>query len=181
MVTGDPKWNVLTADMDATLRQAKEKSADLDATNPDLGPFAARGGKLILYHGWNDPAISPWNTIAYYKQVQQAMGEQKADSFSRLYMVPGMEHCFGGPGVSAFGQFGVATTKGPPNGLFDALQDWVEKGAPDQDVIASKLIPSADGSMKAVMTRPLCAYPAIAKYKGSGDTTDAANFSCVNP
>ncbi|HEX4757216.1 MAG TPA: tannase/feruloyl esterase family alpha/beta hydrolase [Terracidiphilus sp.] len=128
IVTGDPKWNVLTADIDETLRQAKEKGAvDLDSTNPDLRQFADRGGKLILYHGWNDPAISPWNTIAYYKEVQQALGEQKADSFTRLYLIPGMEHCVGGPGPSAFGQLGMGTAKGPSNGLFDLLQDWVER------------------------------------------------------
>ena len=182
IVTGDPKWNVLTADIDETLRQAKEKSAaDLDSTNPDLSQFAGRGGKLILYHGWNDPAISPWNTIAYYKEVQQSMGERKADSFTRLYMIPGMEHCTGGPGPSAFGQFGMGTAKGPSNGLFDSLQDWVEKGSPADDVVATKYAAGADGSMKAVMTRPLCAYPAVAKYKGSGDSNDAANFTCEKP
>ena len=102
--------------MDATLRQAKEKSADLDATNPDLTKFAARGGKLILYHGWNDPAISPWNAIAYYNEVQKTMGAEKAASFTRLYMLPGMEHCAGGPGPSAFGQLGLSsdTKRGEP-------------------------------------------------------------------
>ncbi len=78
MVTGDPKANVLTANIDDLLRQSKEKqAADLDATNPDLSRFAARGGKLILYHGWNDPAISPRNTIAYYKSVEEAAGKRK--------------------------------------------------------------------------------------------------------
>jgi feruloyl esterase len=182
MVTGDPRWNVLAADIDDALRQSQEKrAADLDSTNPDLSAFAGRGGKLILYHGWNDQAISPWNTLSYYKQVQQTMGEQKADSFTRLYMVPGMEHCFGGPGATAFGQLGIATSRGPANGLFDALQDWVEKGAPDDNVIASKAAPAADGSWKTVMTRPLCAYPTVAKYKGSGDTSDAVNFACAKP
>jgi feruloyl esterase len=182
IVTGDPKWNVLTADMDETLRQAKEKSAaDIDSTNPDLSHFAARGGKLILYHGWNDPAISPWNTIAYYNDVQKTMGVEKAASFTRLYMHPGMEHCAGGPGPSAFGQFGMSTAKGPSNGLFDSLQNWVEKGSPADDVVATKFAPGADGAMKPVMTRPLCAYPAEAKYKGSGDTNDAANFTCEKP
>ncbi len=182
MVTDDPRWNVLTANIDDALRQSQQKlAADLDATNPDLGAFAGRGGKLILYHGWNDPAISPWNTIAYYKQVQQTMGDQKAASFTRLYMVPGMEHCAGGPGATAFGQLGLGPPKSPSNGLFDALQDWVEKGSLENGVIATKLVPAPDGSMKSVMTRPLCAYPGVAKYKGSGDATDAATFSCVNP
>ena len=182
VVTGDPKWNVLTANFDETLRQSNEKSAaDLDSTNPDLSQFAGRGGKLILYHGWNDPANSPWNTIAYYKEVQKAMGAEKADSFTRLYMIPGMEHCAGGPGPSAFGQFGMGTANRPANGLFDSLQDWVEKGSPADDVVATKYAQGAGGAMKAVMTRPLCAYPAVAKYKGSGDSNDAANFTCEKP
>jgi len=178
MVTGDPKWNVLTANVDEVLKLSREKSAaDLDSTNPDLSRFAARGGKLILYHGWNDQAISPWNTVAYYKQVQRIMGEQKAESFTRLYMIPGMEHCFGGPGATAFGQFGIGTAKGPSNGLFDSLQDWVENRAAEEGVFATKF----DGTMKPVMTRPLCAYPAVATYNGTGDPTDAANFACSKP
>jgi hypothetical protein len=182
IVTGDPKWNVLTADHDAMLRLSREKSAaDLDATNADLSRFAAHGGKLILYHGWNDPAISPWNSIAYYKSVQQAMGEQKAASFVRLYMAPGVEHCSGGPGPSAFGQFGLTTDKGPKYGLFDSLEEWVEKGSPAEDVFATKYATGADGKPKAVMTRPLCAYPMIAKNKGSGDTNDAESFVCAKP
>jgi hypothetical protein len=182
MVTDDPKGNALTANVDDTVRLSQQKLAgDLDSTSPDLSEFAGRGGKLILYHGWNDPAISPWNTIAYYKQVQQTMGEQKADSFTRLYMVPGMEHCAGGPGAAAFGQLGMSTAKGPSYGLFDSLENWVEKGAPVEDVVATRFAPGANGAMKPVMTRPLCAYPAVAEYKGSGDTSDAANFVCTKP
>ncbi len=180
IVTGDPRWNVLTANVDEMLKQSREKSAaDLDSTNPDLSRFAARGGKLIVYHGWNDPAISPNNTVAYYRAVQQKMGEEKVASFVRLYMAPGVEHCFQGPGPSAFGQFGMETAKGPKFGLFDSLLDWVEKGSPIEDVFATKYEPSAGGARKAVMTRPLCAYPKVAKYNGSGDTNDAANFTCA--
>ena len=175
MVTGDTKWNILTANVDDSLAQAVNKTAaDLDATNPDLSPFAARGGKLILYHGWNDPAISPWGTIAYYRSVQQTMGAQKVAGFAQLYMAPGVEHCVGGPGPSAFGQLGIPTTGGPKYGAFDALVDWVEKGTPAGTVIATKY--NADN--KAIMTRPLCPYPELAKYKGTGDTNDAANFVC---
>ncbi len=182
IVTGDPKWNMLTADVDVTLRQSKEKTAaDLDSTNPDLSRFAARGGKLILYHGWDDAAISPANTVAYFNEVQKTMGREKVDSFARLYMPPGVEHCTGGPGPSAFGQLGIETAKGPKYGLFDSLQDWVEKGSPDADVFATKYAPGEGGAMKPVMTRPLCAYPTIVKYKGSGDTNDAASFTCAEP
>jgi hypothetical protein len=182
IVTGDPKWNGLTADVDAMLKLSHEKTAEaLDSTDPDLSKFAAHGGKLILYHGWNDPAIAPGYTVSYYKQVQEKVGAGKADSFVRLYMVPGMEHCYGGPGASAFGQFGIGTAKGPQNGLFDSLVDWVEKGAPDDGVVATKFAPQPNAAPKVVMTRPLCAYPTVAKYKGSGDSTDAANFACVTP
>jgi feruloyl esterase len=182
IVTGDPKWNALTADVDGLLKQSREKSAaDLDSTDPDLTRFAARGGKLILYHGWNDPAISPWNTIAYFESVEEKMGKQKAASFTRLYMVPGMEHCIGGPGASALGQSGAETAKGPKYGLFDSLQEWVEKGSPVEDVAATKYEKGDGGAMKVIITRPLCVYPAVAKYKGSGDSNDAASFVCAKP
>lgn len=182
IVTGDPKFNVLTANPDELLQKSRTVgAADLDSTNPDLSKFAARGGKLILYHGWNDPAISPWNTVAYYNSVEEKMGAEKVGSFARLYMIPGMEHCSGGPGASALGQFGMETAKGPKHGLFDALQDWVEKGSPDEGVVATKYTRGKDGAPKAAMTRPLCAYPKVAKYKGAGDTNDAANFACVAP
>jgi hypothetical protein len=182
IVTGDPKWNALSADVNATLRQSKEKSAaDLDSTNPDLNRFAVRGGKLILYHGWDDAAIPPQNTVAYFNEVQKTMGQEKVDSFARLYMAPGVEHCTGGPGPSAFGQFGMETAKGPKYGLFDLLEDWVEKGSPGAEVFATKYAPGEGGAMKPVMTRPLCAYPLVVKYKGSGDTNDAASFTCAAP
>jgi feruloyl esterase len=178
MVTEDPKWNVLTADASASFQQATQKTADaLDSTNPDLSRFRARGGKLILYHGWNDPAISPWNSIAYYEKVQKTIGEKETAEFVQLYMVPGMEHCAGGPGPASFGQLGIPTTGGPKYGVFDALVDWVEKDVRAEKVIATKY--SLEN--KAVMTRPLCPYPQQAKYKGAGDTSDAANFVCSQP
>jgi len=182
MVTGDPKWSALSADPEASLRQSHDKeSADLDATDSDLSKFSSRGGKLILYHGWNDQAISPWNTISYYKSVQQKLGDTGTESFLRLYMAPGVEHCAGGPGPSFFGQFGTQTAKGSTYGLFDSLVNWVEKGSPDDNITATKYGPGENGAPKVVMTRPLCAYPKIAKYSGSGDTNDAGNFACAAP
>ena len=178
MVMDDPKWNVLTANVDTSMQLATDKTAaDLDATNPDLTMFRSRGGKLIIYHGWNDPAISPWNSVAYYKSVQQHMGEQETESFLRLYMVPGMEHCSGGPGADSFGQNPGPTAKRAKPGLLDNLQDWVEKGTPPGDVIATKYTPGP-GKRKPLMTRPLCPYPTVPKYKGSGDSNAAANFVC---
>jgi feruloyl esterase len=182
MVTGDPKWSALTADPEASLRQSREKeSADLDATDPDLSKFFTRGGKLILYHGWNDQAISPWNTVAYYKDVEQKMGDAATESFLRLYMAPGVEHCAGGPGPSFFGQFGLQTAKGSAYGLFDSLVNWVEKGSPEDNITATKYGPGENGAPRGVMTRPLCVYPKVAKYSGTGDTNDAANFTCMRP
>lgn len=182
VITSDPRWSAATADIETSLRESREKGApNLDATEADLARFASHGGKLILYHGWNDQAISPWNTIDYYKSVQQKMGAEKADSFVRLYMAPGVEHCAGGPGPSAFGQFGLETAKGSKYGLFDSLVNWVEKGAPDENITATKYGVDEKGAAKAVMTRPLCAYPKVPKYSGSGDANDAASFTCTAP
>ncbi len=181
MAFEDPAWNPLTAKVDAAERRADEKTAHaLNATDPDLSRFQARGGKLILYHGWSDPAIAPLNTINYYQSAVKAAGAEKAARFIRLYMVPGMQHCIGGPGPSSFGQLGTKTAQGPERGIYTALEQWVEKGATPSEVIATKYV--EDNSSKGVqMTRPLCSYPQIAKYNGSGDTNDYANFACVAP
>ncbi len=178
MVFGDPSWNALTADTDAALHAADAKTAEpLNATDPDLSRFAARRGKLILYHGWNDPAISPLNTIQYYEQVQSKMGAAKTADFVRLYMVPGMGHCAGGPGPASFGQLGSTTAKGQKYGIFDALESWEEQDTAPGAIIATKY----DGAKKVEMTRPLCPYPQLAKYSGSGDPTDSAAFACAAP
>ena len=119
MVLNDPTWNPLTADVDQTLHAGMQRAAkDVDATDPDLAKFAARGGKLIVYHGWNDPAISPWNSINYLQAVRQVMGATKADAAMKLYMLPGMEHCGGGPGPNVFGQLGSAGAAGEGTGSF---------------------------------------------------------------
>jgi Tannase and feruloyl esterase len=181
MVFQDPAWNMLSANVDAAEAAADEKTAAiLNSTDPDLGRFKARGGKLILYHGWNDPAIPPVNTVNYYNSVIARMGSQNVDSFVRLYMVPGMQHCFPGPGPNSFGQFGRTTAKGKAYGVYDALEEWVEKGAAPGDIIATKYIDD-DPSKGVQMTRPLCPYPQLAKYKGAGDTNDAGDFTCQAP
>jgi feruloyl esterase len=178
MVYDDPTWNGLTASVDQAIAAADTRTAQqINSTDPDLGRFKARGGKLILYHGWNDPAISPLNTIAYYKSVQSAAGEEQASTFVSLYMVPGMGHCVGGPGPSAFGQFGIPSAKGETYGIFTALEQWVETGKRPASIIATKY--TAD--KKVEMTRPLCPYPQVAKYNGTGDQDDAASFSCTLP
>ena len=178
MVFGDPIWDALTANVDAAVRAADAKTAEaLNATDPDLSRFAARGGKLIVYHGWNDPAISPLNSVQYYEQVQAKMGAARAADFARLYMVPGMGHCAGGVGATSFGQLGLTTAKGPEFGIFDALEKWEE-----QDMVPGAIIATKYGNGKKVeMTRPLCPYPQVAKYDGNGDPSDSASFTCAAP
>ncbi len=178
MVFDDPTWNALTADAGAAARAADQKTGQaLNAIDPDLRRFSARGGKLILYHGWNDPGISPLNTINYYNSVVGALGAPETEGFVRLYMAPGMQHCGGGPGPNAFGQSGLTTAKGPEYGIYTALEQWVENGAAPGEIIATKYV--ADTTARGVqMTRKLCPYPQVATYKGTGDTNDYANFTC---
>jgi feruloyl esterase len=173
-------WNYKDVSIDAAMNAADGKTAQiLNATNPNLAPFKAHGGKLILYHGWNDPAISALNTVNYYTEMLSKIGGKETEAFARLYMVPGMQHCAGGPGPDSFGQFGSGGNDAQHNAEL-ALEQWVEKGIAPNAIVATKSDPS-DPAKPAKMTRPLCPFPQIAKYKGSGDTNDAANFVCAAP
>jgi feruloyl esterase len=156
-------WDWRSFDLDRDLKIVDEKVGTIiNAINPDLSAFKARGGKLILYHGWNDTAISPGNTINYYNSVLAKMG-QRQDSWIRLFMVPGMGHCQGGVGPSQVNWMA-------------ALERWRESGtAPDQ------LSAYRVANNRVDMARPLCPYPQIAQYKGTGSTNDAANFVCKAP
>jgi feruloyl esterase len=169
-------WNYRDASIDQALKAADQKSAQtLNATEANLAAFKGHGGKLILYHGWNDPAISALNTVNYYNDVLSKMGKPETEAFSRLYMVPGMQHCGGGPGPDSFGMGGGA--KDAQHNVALALEHWVEKGIAPNVIVATK---NEGGESKgAKMTRPLCPYPQVAKYKGKGDTNDASNFACV--
>jgi len=180
MVYDKTDWNYKDADLGEAVKAADTKMAKiLNATEADLAAFKARGGKLILYHGWDDPAISALNSIDYYHSVVSAMGRENTDAFARLYMAPGMQHCGGGPGPDSFGQEGP-TPMAPDAGhsLQLSIERWVEKGTAPSAIIATKYV-GHGASEDVQMTRPLCAYPQIAKYNGSGDPNDAGSFVCV--
>ena len=162
LVYNDAEWPISKFNTDTDpARLEKGESSQIDARNPDLKAFFARGGKLLMYHGWADPQISPLNATAYYDQVLKASGGAgKINGNYRLFMAPGMAHCGGGEGPNDFDK--VAP-----------LEQWVEQGkAPDQ-IVASH---AKDG--KVDRTRPLCPYPQIATYKGSGSIDEAASFVC---
>lgn len=157
LVFENANWDWRSFDFDRDLAIAVGKIGDaVNQINPDLSALKQRGGKLIQYHGWYDPAISPLNSIAYFDSVQRRMGD--TSSFYRLFMVPGMAHCGGGPGATEFDRMG-------------AIVKWVEQG------IAPEAVPAA--SAKREFTRPLCSYPQVARYDGSGSNREAANFICA--
>ncbi|MDE3194860.1 MAG: tannase/feruloyl esterase family alpha/beta hydrolase [Acidobacteriota bacterium] len=174
MVFDNPAWDWHTFRIEET----KGEDSDIDftdaklaalfnATDPDLTKFEARGGKLIQYHGWSDPDITPLNSVNYYQSVVAfnahggLHGLRDTKTFYRLFMVPGMQHCSGGPGPSTFDMLGP-------------LDEWVEKGVAPERVVASHVV---NGVRER--TRPLCPYPQEAVWKGTGSTDDAANFTCV--
>lgn len=172
-VYSDENWNWKAFNVDRDLKAADQKmSAALNANDPDLSAFARRGGKLILYHGWCDAAIPAQNTIDYYQAVEKKLGGKRTREFVRLFLAPGVQHCGGGAGPNQFGQGGP---KGgdPERDLDAALVRWVEKGVAPERVIAAKM-----KGAEVERTRPLCAYPLVARYKGNGSTDEAANFTC---
>ncbi len=178
MVYNDPKWDFKTFDLERDGKLAEKKlGSSINATDPNLRAFKSRGGKLILYHGWNDAALPPVNTINYFQSVVAKMGQREAGSFVRLFMVPGMGHCSGGPGPNSFGAVVTQDKSDPEHDMSMALERWVEQGIAPDRIIASKR--QGDAKSPAVRTRPLCPFPQVARYKGSGSTDDAANFVCV--
>jgi feruloyl esterase len=157
----DPHWDFHKMNMDRDVAYADQVDNGLNnAINPHLNPFFSRGGKLIIYHGWADQLVAPLNSVNYYQSVRKTVGAP-AKQDMRLFMVPGMQHCRGGEGPNVFD-------------MMAPISQWVEDGkAPARVIAAHKTKGTVD------RTRPLCPYPQIAKYKGTGSIDDAANFVCA--
>jgi feruloyl esterase len=158
----DMNWDWQTFDPDRDTALADEKTGFINAIDPDLEAFKARGGKLLLYHGWNDTGIAPDNTVNYYSSVLSTMGSGQ-DNWLRLFMVPGMGHCSGGSGPDQAG-------------YMSAMERWREAGAAPDRITAYRVT-----NNRVDMTRPICPYPQVATYTGTGSTNDAANFVCRMP
>jgi hypothetical protein len=158
----DPPTTLAAFNIDRDPQRAAEASSILDATDPDLSAFRQHNGKLLMYFGWADPQLNPRMGLEYYQKVTEQMGPT-TDEFARLFMVPGMFHCGGGIGTSTFD-------------AMTPLIQWVESNKAPAELAASRVV---DG--KVVRTRPVCAYPEIARYKGTGSVDEAANFSCTRP
>jgi feruloyl esterase len=160
----DPDYDYRTFNLDTDLPLLDFMAQIRNPTDPDLSTFKALGGKMLLYHGWADPALSALRTIQYYEDVVAVIGgKRKTDTFVRLFLVPGMHHCGGGPG---------------PN-LFDtltALENWVEQGIAPERIIASHITGGV-----VDRTRPLCPYPKVARYIGKSSIDEAENFKCKKP
>ena len=158
----DPNWDYRSIDWERDLAYAEQKMPFMAAVDKDMTPFKKRGGKLLMYTGWSDPVVPPQDTVAYYDAVVKTMGGlDKTREFYRFFLAPGMGHCSGGPGPNQFDHL-------------SALEQWIEKGvAPD------KMIATHSTAGKIDRTRPLCVYPLVARYRGTGSSDEAANFACV--
>jgi Tannase and feruloyl esterase len=160
----DPYFNWRVFRLDRDLPRMKIMTDILSPLDPDLRPFKGRNGRLLMYHGWSDPAISAYGTIDYYDKVGKVVGGQKdLESFARLYLVPGMHHCSGGPGPNEFDMLTV-------------LENWVEHNVAPAAVVATH---KTNGTVDR--TRPLCPHPQVARYSGTGSVDEAANFRCDVP
>lgn len=161
-VFSDSTWDYTRYDLSTWARDTRRTASVLNADNPDLSAFKARRGRLILWHGWSDPALNAISTIDYYGRVQAH--DPGAREYARLFLLPGVLHCAGGTGPDTVDWFG-------------AIAGWVERGEAPSQLVARKL----DRDGKATRSRPLCPYPERARYRGAGSTDDAASFSCTPP
>lgn len=180
-------WDFSTFNFDSDMTNADRKAVGgaltMNAVDPELGDFRRTNyrGKIIQWHGWEDPAISALSSVDYYNEVVAANPD--ARDFYRLFLAPGMLHCSGGPGPNSFGQ-SLAQAKpldnSPENDVLSALERWVEKGVAPKRIVAVKYV-NDQPAQGVLRTRPLCAYPRTAVYRGTGSTDDAANFDCRKP
>jgi feruloyl esterase len=176
MVAEDPNWNLDHFQFDRDIPLVKAKlGPTVDVAGADLSKFAARGGKLIMYHGWSDPSVPPAASVAYYERTIRNIGPAKARGSVRLFMVPGMMHCLGGNGPTSFGALSAAVQPADPErNLSAALEAWVEAGrAPEQIIAVEPGDPARSGL--------LCAYPKLAEFKPGGDPKDANSYNCIGP
>jgi feruloyl esterase len=159
----DPNFDPTTFEFEADLARALKNGGFIEASDPNLAKFKARGGKLLLYHGWADPGPAPENTINYYNAVSAKLGGKQND-WMRLFLMPGVGHCGGGVGPDQADFLG-------------ALERWREAGEAPARITATR---PARGE-RTPMSRPLCPHPQVARYSGQGSTDDEKNFACVAP
>ena len=179
-----PAWDWRKFDFDRDMQKvdAELGPALNGVTRGNIDSFQARGGKLVMYQGWADTLVAPAQTLAFYEKLEKKFGgAKKVQEFARLFMAPGVMHCGGGDGPSAFNSTGGGLSKPPSDkpeeDIFAATIHWVEDGVAPAQVVATKYVDGTPAKGIA-LKRPLCAYPKKAWYKGSGDTNDAGNFSC---
>jgi feruloyl esterase len=178
-------WDYRSFDFDHDMAYADMKVGILgNAIDPDLSAAQKRGIKIIQYHGWNDQTLQPAYTPQYYESVARAMGGvEKTRSFYRLFMIPGMTHCYFGPGATSFGAVGqqIPPARDEVHDIQTALERWVEDGEPPNRMVATKYTDDKAATRTILLQRPMCAYPTVAQYKGQGDPNDARSFVCKNP
>ncbi|GAC1544029.1 MAG: tannase/feruloyl esterase family alpha/beta hydrolase [Myxococcales bacterium] len=184
LVFQDRKWDYRKFDFDGDLAYADwAVGVPGNSIDPDMSAAKARGVKIIQYHGWSDQTLQPAYSPQYYETVARSMGGlQETQEFYRLFMVPGMTHCYFGPGATSFGGVGqqIPPVRDALHDVQTALEAWVEKGEAPEQLIATKYTNDAAATRKVLLTRPLCLYPAVPRYDGDGDPNDAASFTCVD-
>ncbi len=163
IVFKNPNWDWHTFNPSSDFDLLESRAVGFNPPSANLKPFFDRGGKLLMYHGWADQQVASLNSVNYFTDVVKVAGNSSAGKSIQLYMVPGMGHCQGGPGTDTFDK--VA-----------AIEQWVDTGRAPNEIVASHLTAG-----KVDRTRPLCRYPQVAKYKGTGSTDEASNFACVKP
>ena len=161
LIFDDPEWSYASYDFETFESDSKNLASIADATDTDISAFKAAGGKLILWHGWMDAALTAYASIDYFEAVEKA--DPDVRDYFRLFMMPGVFHCAGGPGPDRVDWLA-------------AIENWVEKGVPPEQPRAVRV-----SGGKLEKTRPLCVHPKRAVYKGSGSANDAANFVCEAP
>ncbi len=176
------EWDLQAFNFDSDMTHADRTVGQLgNATSTDYSAAIRRGVKIIQYHGWNDQTLQPAYSPQYYEQVAKANGGlEKTQEFYRLFMVPGLAHCSGGIGASNFGGVGqqLPPVRDAAHDLVTALENWVERGVPPAQFIGTKFTDNEPATRTVKFTRPICLYPAVPRYKGTGDPNDAANFAC---
>src|SRR5215203_5721905 len=178
------EWDLHSFNFDTDMAHTDQAVGRMgNSVSTDYSGAIRRGVKIIQYHGWNDQTLQPAYSPQYYDQVANANGGlEKTQGFYRLFMVPGMDHCYGGVGASNFGGVGqqIPPARDAAHDLMAALETWVERGTGPSQFIGTKYTDNQPATRTVQLTRPVCLYPSEPRYKGSGDPNDASNFACVS-